>query len=176
MSRAFVKEAEDAREELPELQVSQHRNFVTPRGLRQIESAVGSLRESIAKARAADDRTAVARFQRDLRYWVERLRTAEVVEPPAANGVARFGSTVVLEKRDHSRVAYQIVGEDEADPACGLISYVSPIARSLLGKSAGEFVRLADGQAGIVEIRSWHEDECESRPTTSMASRAGSAR
>lgn len=153
MSRAFVKESDDVlREELPELQISPHRNFVTPAGLRQIEGSVERLREFLSRARAADDRAAIARIQRDLRYWVERLRTAEVVTPPAANGAVRFGSTVVLEKARKARVQYQIVGEDEADPAGGKISCVSPIARSVLGKSAGDRVTLADGEAILVEV------------------------
>ena len=154
MSRAFVKESdEQAREELPELQVSPHRNFVTPAGLRQIESAVERLRETLARARAADDRSAVLRIQRDLRYWVERLRTAEVVIPPAANGLVRFGSTVVLDKSNGSRISYQLVGEDEADPSQGKISYVSPIARKMLGASIGGRVTLPDGDAEVAEIR-----------------------
>ena len=154
MSRAFVKESDDViREELPELQISPHRNFVTAAGLRQIELSVERLREFLVRARAADDRTAVARIQRDLRYWVERLRTAEVVVPPPANGVARFGSTVVLEKPNKARIEYQIVGEDESDPTEGRISYVSPIARRIIGSAIGDAVKLPDGEAQIVEIR-----------------------
>jgi transcription elongation GreA/GreB family factor len=154
MSRAFVKESdEEPREELPELQVSTHRNFVTPTGLRQIESSVERLRDYLTRARAADDRTAIARIQRDLRYWVERLRTAEVIHAPPANGVVRFGSTVVLERKHRARIHYQIVGEDEADPPDGKISYVSPMARRLLGANVGHSVEMPGGQAEIVDIR-----------------------
>lgn len=153
MGRAFIKESDDTLpEDLPELQISPHRNLVTQHGLRQIESSVEQLREYLARARAADDRTAIARIQRDLRYWVERLRTAEVVTPPVRNGVVRFGSTVVLEKTRETRVHYQIVGEDEADPARGKISYVSPIAKSLLGRSTGDRVTLTGGVATILEV------------------------
>lgn len=153
MGRAFVKESDDTvREEIPELQISPHRNLVTPEGLRQIELSVEQLRQYLARARAADDRTAIGRIQRDLRYWVERLRTAEVVTPPTRNGVVRFGSTVVLEKKHEARVQYQIVGEDEADPARGKISYVSPMAKSLLGKAAGDHVTIADGVATVLEV------------------------
>jgi transcription elongation GreA/GreB family factor len=153
MSRAFVKELDGADgQELPELQVSPHRNLVTPAGLGQIESTVEGLQAALSDARATEDRAEIARIQRDLRYWSERLHTAEVVTAPAS-GIVRFGSTVALEKQDGARVAYQIVGEDEADPAKGKISYVSPIARLLIGGTVGDEVAMPDGGATILEIR-----------------------
>jgi len=153
MSRAFVKESDgEEDQEVPELQVSRHRNLVTPSGLRQIEATVERLQADLTEARAASDRSTVKRIQRDLRYWTDRLRTAEVVTTVAATGTVRFGSTVLLEKQDGERVDYQIVGEDEADPAKGRISYVSPIARMLIGAYVENVVALADGEARILEI------------------------
>jgi transcription elongation GreA/GreB family factor len=152
MSRAFVKES-DGDEELAELKLSPHRNLVTPDGLRQIDGQVERLRAELAAARASEDRAATKRVQRDLRYWSERRRTAELVAPAAAGGKARFGSEVVLEKAAGGKLAYRIVGEDEADPAIGKISYVSPIARLLIGVAAGDEVSLPDGAAEVVEIR-----------------------
>jgi transcription elongation GreA/GreB family factor len=90
--------------------------------------------------------------QRDLRYWSERQRTAEVVAPPVATATVRFGSSVALRKQDGQGIRYQIVGEDEADPANGRISYVSPISRLLIGAAVGDVVALADGEAEILEI------------------------
>ena len=154
MSRAFIKESDDAgAEPLPDRLVSPHRNLVTPAGLAQIEAAVARLRDALSAARAVDDRVGVAQAQRDLRYWTERRRTAEVVPPPAEGEVVRFAATVLLEHADGTRARYQIVGEDEADPAAGKISYVSPIARLLIGASAGDVVALGSGEAGIVEVR-----------------------
>ena len=154
MSRAFVKETDGADgEELPELQVSPNRNLVTPAGMNQIATTVEGLQSALSAARAAEDRAGIARIQRDLRYWSERQRTAELVPSLPATGKARFGSTVALAKSDETRVEYQIVGEDEADPANGKISYVSPIARKLLGAAEGDAIALADGEAGIVGIR-----------------------
>jgi transcription elongation GreA/GreB family factor len=154
MSRAFVKESDGADgQELPELQLSPHRNLVSPSGLQQIETMVERLQAGLSEARAAEDRSAIARFQRDLRYWTERLRTAEVVAAPASSSVVRFGSTVALEMPGGARVEYQIVGEDEADPANGRISYVSPIARLLIGSSAGDDVTMPEGRATILGIR-----------------------
>ena len=154
MSQAFVKESEgEEGPALPELLVSPHRNLVTPSGLKQIEATVEGLQAALSAARAAEDRASMARVQRDLRYWTERQRTAEVVAPSAASGVVRFGSTVELRKRDRDCVEYQIVGEDEADPANGRISYVSPIARLLIGVSAGDVLELPDGEVEILAIR-----------------------
>jgi len=153
VSRAFVKESDGGEgQELPELLISPHRNLVTPEGLRQIESTVERLQADLSRARAAEDRAMVARIQRDLRYWSERQRTAEVIKATAASGTARFGSTVLLQKPGGGQVRYQIVGEDEADPGNGKISYVSPIARLLIGAATGDVVMLADGEAEIVEV------------------------
>lgn len=153
MSRAFVKESDDtAGQDLPELRISPHRNLVTPVGLQQIEAMVERLQAALSEARAAEDRAGVARIQRDLRYWSARQRTAEVVASPVPAGKVRFGSSVVLQKRDGREIRYQIVGEDEADPASGKISYVSPIARLLIGATVGDVVKLADGEAEILEI------------------------
>ena len=154
MSRAFVKEGDGADgEELAELQVSPHRNLVTAEGLRQIEETVERLRTEQSAARAADDRATVRRTQRDLRYWTERLRTAEPVRTASPDGKVRFGSLVVIVKRSGGRLEYRIVGEDEADPAGGKISYVSPIARQLIGAAAGDEIELPDGTADILEVR-----------------------
>lgn len=154
MSRAFVKESDGADgEELAELQISPHRNLVTAAGLRQIEHNVERLRAEQSTARAADDRAAVKRIQRDLRYWVERQRSAEPVPPAVPGGKARFGSVVTLARQDGGELEFQIVGEDEADPARGKISYVAPIARLLIGAAVGDEVTLPEGPVEIVGIR-----------------------
>ena len=148
-----MKESDGADGEEPvELQVSPHRNLVTAAGLAQIEATVDRLRDELSAARSAEDRGAIQRIQRDLRYWTERQRTAERVPQAAADGKARFGSTVTLEMPDGGRVAYRVVGEDEADPAEGKISYVSPLARELIGKEIGDLVTLRDRDAEIVDI------------------------
>ena len=148
-----MKESDGAEGEEPvELQVSPHRNLVTAEGFAQIQATVERLRAELAAARGADDRASIKRIQRDLRYLSERQRTAELVQP-AAGGKARFGALVVLGRADGSRVEYRIVGEDEADPAQGKISYVSPIARLLIGAAVGDAIGLPDGTAEILEIR-----------------------
>jgi transcription elongation GreA/GreB family factor len=81
VSRAFVKESDDAGEPLPELAISPHPNFVTPAGLRQIDARVATLEADLRAARAAEDKPLLARIQRDLRYWTQRRATARIVSP-----------------------------------------------------------------------------------------------
>ncbi len=51
-----------------------------------------------------------------------------------------------------ARKTFRIVGEDEADPENGTLSHVSPLARSLLGKAAGDSVNVAGHELEIVKI------------------------
>lgn len=151
MSRAFVKE-QDSIDELPERLISEHPNLVTPEGLKQIEAEVQRLDKAHAVAQQGDDRSLVAATARDLRYWSARLASAELVPPPSDTTQVQFGSTVTIEREDGRRQTYRIVGEDEADPAKGSISYVSPLARQLAGKSVGDTVKVAGSEAEIVAI------------------------
>jgi transcription elongation GreA/GreB family factor len=64
----------------------------------------------------------------------------------------RFGVTVAVRYLDDGEEArFKIVGEDEAEPARGLVSFVSPLAKSL-GKSNGDEVRVLDRAAEIVAL------------------------
>lgn len=153
VSRAFVKESDDAGEPLPELAISPHPNFVTPDGLRLVEARIAALDAQLKAARAADDKALLARVNRDLRYWTQRRATARVVPPVATPDVVRFGVTVVLRYVDDGAEArFKIVGEDESEPARGLVSFVSPLAKSLLGKSIGDEARLLERAAEIVAL------------------------
>jgi transcription elongation GreA/GreB family factor len=134
------------------LRVSEHRNLVTAAGLALIESSAHTSEAALAAARAAGDTAATARHARDLRYWMARRVSAQVVRPPTDASKVRFGCTVALERADGDRVAYRIVGEDEAAPAAGRISYVSPLAAALLGHELGVCVRIGDVDATIVAI------------------------
>jgi transcription elongation GreA/GreB family factor len=151
MSRAFVKET-DAVEELPEKLVSEHRNLVTPEGLASIEAEVDRLHDVLADGQRAGDRDVIQRASRDLRYWNQRLTTAEVQSAPANASVVSFGSTVTLERSDGRIQQFHIVGEDESDPSNGKISYASPLAQALMEKSVGETVKAGAGHAEITKI------------------------
>lgn len=140
MSVAFVREQEggEAFEDLPDRPIPPHTNFVTPQGLAQIEAEVARLQAESA-ALGPDDKAGHARVSRDLRYWTARRGSAQLVEAVAGDTV-HFGSTVTLLRDDETRQTFRIVGEDEADPAKGSISYVAPLARALTGKSVGDAV------------------------------------
>jgi transcription elongation GreA/GreB family factor len=152
MSHAFVREQDgDAvADDLPDRPISEHPNLVTPEGIAAIDAELSRLQAELVAA--ADDRAVQARVRRDLRYWQARRATAEVIPPPVDNAEVRFGSTVTIERDDGRRQTWRIVGEDEADPAKGTISYVAPLARALVGKSVGEVIEVAGSEAKIVAI------------------------
>jgi transcription elongation GreA/GreB family factor len=151
MSRAFVKET-DAVEELPEKLISEHRNLVTREGLAFMEAEVERLENELADGQRAGDRDRIQRASRDLRYWTQRLSTAEVQDGVPDASVVSFGSTVTVERDDGRVQTFRIVGEDESDPANGKISYVSPLAQALMGKGEGDVVRAGAGEAEIVKL------------------------
>lgn len=154
MSRAFVKEDnEEALEDLPERPVSEHPNYVTAKGLAQIEAALARLGHDHAAAMVAKDRTLLARTARDLRYWNARRATAQVISAPTDHNEVRFGSTVTLGRADGRKKTYRIVGEDEAEPAEGTLSHVSPLARALMGKQLGEVVPAGQDEVEILAIK-----------------------
>jgi transcription elongation GreA/GreB family factor len=153
MSRAFVKEdAAENFEDLPERPVSEHPNYVTADGLAQIDAEVARLSHAHAEAIAAKDREALAKTARDLRYWNARRSTAQVIGPPQDTNQVRFGSTVTLGRDDGREQTFRIVGEDEAEPAKGTLSHVSPLARALMGKQVGDVVPAGQDEAEILKI------------------------
>ena len=134
MSVAFTKEdsAETASETLlPDRPVSPHPNLVTEAGLQALESTLQQAREAYEAAQQIEDvnerRRQAAAPLRDARYFAARVRTAQIVAAPSSTDIVAFGSTVTF-RRDDGRVQkYHIVGEDEADPKAGSISFVSPV-------------------------------------------------
>ena len=153
MSRAFVREAEggEAFEDLPDRSISPH-HLVTPAGLARMDAEIETLEKRLTDAQIRDDKAEVARLSRDLRYWSARRVSAEVVPPPSDTSHVRFGAEVTFEREDGRRQTYRIVGEDEADPTKGSLSYVSPLAQALMGKEVGDTVVVGQGQAEIVSI------------------------
>lgn len=154
MSRAFVKEPDglEAFEELPERLVSDNPNLVTEEGLKHIETEVERLSRAYAEAQASGDRAALNVAARDLRYWTARQASAELVPEAQDKSEVRFGTRVTFEREDGRRQTYRIVGEDEADPAKGTLSYVSPLAHALLGKAVGDTVVAGSGEVEILTI------------------------
>jgi len=152
VSVAFTKEesAETASETLlPDRPISPHPNLVTEAGLRALQAQLQQAREAYEAAQTIEDANEKRRQSavplRDARYLTERLRTAQLVPEPASNDSVAFGSTVTFSRADGRVQTYRIVGEDEADPKAGTISFVAPVARSLMGKAVGDVVG-ADAQ------------------------------
>jgi transcription elongation GreA/GreB family factor len=154
MSRAFTKEPDEgeALEDLPDRPISEHPNLVTPEGLAQIENAMTRAQDELTRA-AVNERTALAHAGRDLRYWTARRSTAQLMPAPEGTDRVQFGSTVTIERDDGRRQTWRIVGEDEAEPTQGTLSFASPVARALMNKSVGDVVQAGSGEAEIVEIR-----------------------
>ncbi len=159
MSVAFTKEesAETASETLlPDRPISPHPNLVTEAGLQALQSQLQEAREAYEAAQAIEDvnekRRQSAVPLRDARYLAERLRTAQVIADPASTETVAFGSTVTFSRPDGRVQTYRIVGEDEADPKAGTISFVSPVARSLIGKAVGDVAGSGSQEIEILSI------------------------
>src|SRR5258706_13101248 len=89
---------------------------------------------------------------RDARYFAARVRTAQVITNPTSTDTVAFGCTVTF-KRDDGRVQkFRIVGEDEADPKAGSISFVSPVARSLMGRAVVDVAGTSGQELEIIAI------------------------
>ena len=159
MSVAFTKEdsAETASETLlPDRPVSPHPNLVTEAGLKALEFQLQQAREAYEIAQKIEDvnerRRQAASPLRDARYFAARVRTAQVVAEPASTEMVAFGSTVTFRRDDGRIQKYRIVGEDEADPRAGSISFVAPVARALMGKAVGDVVGASGQELEIIAI------------------------
>jgi len=160
LSVAFTKEesAETAAEtQLPDRPISPHPNLVTEAGLQALETQLQQAREAHDAASAIDDvnerRRQAAIPLRDMRYFAARVRTAQLVPAPTSTDTVAFGSTVTFSRNDGRVQTYRIVGEDEADPKAGSISFVSPVAKSLMGKAVGDIVGAGPQELEIISIK-----------------------
>ena len=159
MSVAFVKEesAEAASETvLPAREISGRPNIVTEAGFEMLEAELERARKALAAASSLEDinerRRQSAVPLRDLNYYAERIRTAELRPRPSSNDVIAFGHTVTFERDDGRIQTFRIVGEDEADPAQGTISYAAPVAVALLGKGVRDIGHLGSHEIEVLSI------------------------
>jgi transcription elongation GreA/GreB family factor len=129
---------------------------VTRSGLQALEQAVATSREALKAAQLIEDanerRRALELAARDARYFSERLASAELRPAPMSVEVVTFGHRVTIVRDDDRRHTYRIVGEDEADPRVGTISFVSPLARRLIGKRVGDLVEMDNHEIEILAI------------------------
>lgn len=161
MSRAFVNEdlvADNAAP--PERPISSDKNYVTPRGLNLLETRLAALVAERSALKARDEITArdrLAEVERDLVYYAARIESARLVPvPQQAPKQVTFGTRVTIATPDGEEITYTLVGEDEADVAQNLISWVSPLGKALLGAHEADQViwRRPAGDVGleVVEI------------------------
>jgi transcription elongation GreA/GreB family factor len=153
MSRAFVRETEAEVIEVPDRPISPHPNFVTPGGLEQIDARVHELHVAREAAAATEDLESLQGIDRELRYWRQRRDSAQVIEPAHEPDVVRFGVNVQLRFHDGSSRDFRLVGEDEADPANGLLSWAAPVGKALIGRHVGDVLEVFGRDAKIVELR-----------------------
>lgn len=147
MSVAFRRESDEEHLEPKfELPIPPGPNYVTAAGLAQIEAKVS---EFEAAVEAAADEEQAKPIKRDLRYWRNRQSTAQIAPQPH-DGEVGIGSRVRFNLRGAEQKIH-ITGFDEADPAEGRIAFSAPLARALLGGSAGEWVDFA-GEEEAIEI------------------------
>ncbi|RZJ02683.1 MAG: transcription elongation factor GreA [Brevundimonas sp.] len=157
MSVAFTREEdlEATAADLVDRPISPHANLVTPAGLAALDTELAAARAAYSAAQTKGsieaDRTAMARATRDLRYWSARRASAQPLEV-APDGRVRFGGAVTIEREDGRTQTWRITGEDEADPAQGSVSHVSPLARALTGKRVGDEAVIAGQTVEIVAV------------------------
>lgn len=153
MSKAFTKESDaDDVIDLPEREISPLPNLVTSRGLGLIDAEIARASDANAAALASGDKEAAARAGRDLRYWTARRNSAQVQPDPVGSATVQFGSAVNILRSDGRRQSFRIVGEDEADPTQGRLSWTSPLARAMMGKGVNEEIDAGATEATIVAI------------------------
>lgn len=153
MSVAFRRESDDEHlEPAFELPIPPGPNRATPNGARMIAERLAQCEARVAAllAQTPPDEAAIKSARRDLRYWSTRAATAEV--PPAPDGRAvSFGCTVTFTLGGAKRTV-TLVGDDEADPAKGLISFTAPLARALMGAEPGDVLPFNGREDAIAVI------------------------
>lgn len=146
MSVAFRRDGDEEHLEPKfELPIPPGPNLVTARGLALIGERVAELEARIAHA--LPDDTAIEPAKRELRYWHTRQTTAVLAPAPSGDKV-EFGTRVTFTLKG-KRQTLALVGDDEADPASGSISFSAPLARALMGAEAGDLVEFAGDDEAI---------------------------
>ena len=144
MSRAFVKEndLEHAGIDIPERPLSPHPNYVTLQGYQELQANIRNIEEELKNLKISEDNSLLEkkyRLERDLRYFLNRIKAAIKVDPKTQDkDKVLFSATVHLTDENDMKMIFKIVGEDEADTSKNKISYVSPLAKALIGTKVGD--------------------------------------
>ena len=164
MSRAFVKEGDGDLDPLPDLPLSPHPNYVTPRGLGALQARLQALQATLTALKSRSerlDKLPEAAAERDIRYIEARLRTAilnDSTRLPLSK--VAFGLAVTVTDDQGTQTTYEITGEDEADARLYRIAPQSPLARALIGAKVGDEViwRKPSGPVSLEILRISHAD------------------
>lgn len=147
MSVAFRRETDDEHLEPKfEIPIPVGPNLVTARGLALIHAKVDELETLLP---GMTDETQLNATRRDLRYWRTRLATAQSMPVPSGEAVA-FGCAVTFALNGKKRTI-TIVGDDEADPANGFLSFSAPLSRAMMDAEEGEWLPFS-GKPDAIEI------------------------
>lgn len=147
MSVAFRRESDEEHLEPKfDIPIPPGPNLVTPRGLALIRAKVTELEALVP---TLTEEQALADAKRQLRYWGTRQATAQPVPVPDGETV-EIGCTVQLRLNGKTR-EIAIVGDDEADPAAGLLAFSAPLARAMMGATEGEVLAFG-GKEQAIEI------------------------
>lgn len=147
MSVAFRRESDEEHLEPKfEIPIPTGPNLVTARGLSLIRAKVVELETAVADAGAAEGADAI---KRDLRYWLTRQATAELAPVPDGQSV-EIGCTVRFLQDGRARTV-TIVGDDEARPADGILSFSAPLSRAMMHAEVGDLVDFG-GRSEVIEI------------------------
>ena len=142
MSRAFVNEdqAADQANQPVERRISEQPNHVTAQGLNLLKQRVSELETLRSTLLGDPDKQRLAEVERDLRYFSARVQSAQVAAPATSQSKVQIGSRVVFVDEEGRQHEVQLVGEDQAYAASGLINWGSPLGRALLGAAPGDEV------------------------------------
>jgi transcription elongation factor GreB len=173
MNKAFTKETDDDADEpaLSPMVPTGGKNYITPQGYARIRAQLLELIdverpkvvEIVHWAASNGDRSEngdyiygkkrLREIDRRIRFLTQRLEIMEVVNPAVHHGSDQvfFGATVTYLDDSDMQKTLTILGIDEADSSQGEVSWVSPIARTLLKSREGDVLQLAT-PAGVVEI------------------------
>ena len=166
MSKAFTRESDSGAEEIPAFRPQLPpgtRNFITRAGADGLRQRLTELleRKQALGTRGIEASATVEADIRKLESAIRRLQqtlaSVVVAEIPADQERIAFGATVTVRHGNGAEAAYQIVGVEEADPERGSISWISPLARAVLSRRAGDTVRFrspaGDEELAIMTVR-----------------------
>jgi transcription elongation factor GreB len=162
MSKAFTRESDDSdgdeipvrRRELP----PGTRNLITRAGadrLRQRLDGWLQQRQAVSDhspAPGSEEQVRLRKLDASIRLFQDTLSTIVVADPPLDRTKAGFGATVLVRYPDGSDESFRIVGVDEAEPERGSISWLSPLAKALLAKRAGDRLSFQEQELEVLTV------------------------